>query len=416
VAAPGISAGHVWQPVQPGHWHSKKILINMKKRKFILLLFLVILLLPLWMWLAWLLTPKKKLVAAIVDKTVMTKNGQEHVSFTWVLNHERFTKTKSSLYSTSHDYFGFFPLENENYRLKGLERFSAALLDKLSADADLVYFTDTYGIYRNEWYVKKNVSERSGIVYGGMSEQDIALLEKMKAKRKLIITEFNTIGSPTKPEIRSSFENLFAVKWTGWTGRYFTSLDTLINTELPRWLINNYKNQHQGQWPFRHPGIALVNVDDQVVVIEEKTHLSDAMTYIDSKKAGQKKFGLPAHIKYPFWFDIMQPDTSVNTVVAEFVFALNQAGTEELKKYNIPSRFPAIIMHQDSDYEFYYFSGDFCDNPVNLTTSYFKGIGAFESFFYKEDDPSERSSFFWKFYRPLMTRIVTDYYRRMPGH
>lgn len=384
----------------------------MKKRKLIFVLLLVIVFLPLWMWLAWLLTPKKKMVAVIVDKTVMTKSGQEHMSFTWVLNQERFTKTHSSLYQTHHDYFGFFPLENANYRLKGLERFSPALLDKLSSDADLVYFTDTYGVYRNEWYTQKNISERSGLLYGGMSEQDMGLLQRMKEKHKLIITEFNTIGSPTKPEIRSAFENLFAVKWTGWTGRYFTSLDTLINTELPRWLIRNYKNQHQGQWPFHQAGIAFVNQEDQVVVIEEKTQLHDAMTYIRATPEGQQQFGLPDQIKYPFWFDIMQPDTSVNKVVAEFLLAVNDAGKEELKKFNIPDRFPAVIMHKNSDYEFYYFSGDFCDNSVPFTTSYFKGIGAFKSFFYKENDQAERGSFFWNFYRPLLTRILKNYYPR----
>ncbi|MBK5271067.1 MAG: hypothetical protein JJE22_08640, partial [Bacteroidia bacterium] len=220
----------------------------MNKKRIILYALIAILLLPLWMWLAWYFTPKKKMIAAIIDKTVMTQDGQEHVSFSWVLNHERFTKSKSNLYKTSTDYFGFFPLGGENFRLKGLERFSPDMLERLSNDADLAYFTDTYGIYRNEWYAKKNIAERSGIVYGGMSEQDIAFLQNMKAKHKLIITEFNTIGSPTSPEIRSEFENMFGLKWSGWVGRYFTSLDTSVNTELPRWLINNYKNQHAGQW------------------------------------------------------------------------------------------------------------------------------------------------------------------------
>lgn len=388
----------------------------MNKKKIILFLLLAIVLLPLWMWLAWLLTPKKKMIAAIIDKTVMTQDGQEHVSFTWILNHERYTKSKTKLYKTSDDYYGFFPLEKENFRLKGLERFSPDMLEKLSNDADLVYFTDTYGIYRNEWYVKKNVAERSGIVYGGMSEQDIALLQNMKAKHKLIITEFNTIGSPTSPEIRSAFENLFGLKWSGWTGRYFTSLDTTINTELPRWLINNYKRQNSGQWPFHNPGLAFVNNADYVVVIEEKTQLTDAMPYIESSNYGQEKFGLPHRIKYPFWFDIMQPDTLVNKIIAEFVITPNAAGEAELKKNNIPVHFPAVSMHNGTDYPFYYFSGDFCDNPVKMITSYFKGIRFFKSFFYNSSNPGERASFFWNFYQPMMTTIVNDYYRQLKKH
>ncbi|HYM92574.1 MAG TPA: hypothetical protein VET23_00395 [Chitinophagaceae bacterium] len=385
----------------------------MNKRRLILFILLVIVLLPFWMWLAWLLTPKKKMVVAIIDKTVMTKDGQEHASFIWVLNHCRFTKNKTKLYKAGNDYFGFFPMKDKNFRIKGLERFSADMLEKLSNDADMTYFTDTYGIYRNEWYLKQNIEERSNIVYGGMSEQDIAFLRDMKAKHKLIITEFNTIGSPTNPEIRSEFENMFGLKWSGWTGRYFTSLDTTINTELPKWLIRNYKSEHGEQWPFHSPGIAFVNNSDYVVIIEEKTHLTDAMPYIESNQYGQEKFGLPQRIKYPYWFDIMQPDTSVNKIIAEFTLNLNAAGKAELKKNNIPFYFPAITMHRGTDYQFYYFSGDFCDNPVNMTTSYFKGIRFFKSFFYKSSNPGERGSFFWNFYQPMMITIINDYYNQL---
>jgi len=388
----------------------------MSKRRLLLIFLLAILLLPVWMWLAWVFTPKKKMVVAIIDKTVMTKTGQEHISFTWVLNHERYTKNSHDLYKSSNDYFGFFPLEGENFRVKGLERFSPAMLDKLSNDVDMVYFTDTYGIYKNEWYTKKNISERSGIVYGGMSEQDIVLLNNMKSKRKLIITEFNTIGSPTSPEIRSAFENMFGLKWSGWTGRYFSSLDTTINTELPKWVITNYRNQHTGQWPFHNPGIAFVNDSDQVVVVEEKTHLTDAITYIQSNDYGQKKLGLPQQIKYPFWFDIMQPDAAINKIISEFVIEANAAGKAELAKNNIPIRFPAITMHKESDYQFYYFSGDFCDNQISMGTSYFKGIRLFKSYFYKNNKPGERASFFWNFYQPLMTNIVNDYYHEAMKH
>jgi hypothetical protein len=77
-----------------------------------------------------------------------------------------------------------------------------------------------------------------------------------------------------------------------------------------------------------------------------------------------------------------------------------------LKQNNIPTTFPAVVMHNGSDYRFYYFSGDFCDNPIGLGSSYFKGVGAFKWLFYNTDDDSERASFFWEFFRPMMTSIV----------
>ncbi len=380
----------------------------MTRKKLYLLFIPFIILFPLWMWLGWLFTPKTKLVVAIIDKTVLNQGGQEHISLDWVLNNHRFTKTATERYQIEHDYYGFFPLENEKFKLKGLERFSSDQLKTLSNDADAVYFADTYGIYKNEWYSQKGNNERSGILYGGMSAQDIELLQDMKAKHKLIITEFNTIGSPTNADNRNKFEKLFAMHWTGWTARYFNSFDTAVNKELPKWLIGNYKNQHGHKWPFHRAGLAFVSNDDQIVVLEDSTHLTDPVPHIITFGYGQKKLSLPVRMKYPFWFDVISPDLSVNHAVSRFDLSLNANGVAELKKYGIPTTFPAIIMHKDKDYQFYYFSGDFCDNPIGLNTSYFRGISFFKWMFYNTEDPSERKSFFWEFYRPMMTHILEE--------
>jgi hypothetical protein len=195
-------------------------------RKFLYLIILICFS-PLIMWLLWFFTPKTKLVAAIIDKTVLTTAGQEHSSLYWILNQERYTKTSKKSYTIDRDYFGFFPLEDEKFKLKGLERFSEKQINQLSIDADLVYFTDTYGIYNNEWFQKKNINERSGMLYGGLSKNDVALARLMKDKKKLVIAEFNTIGDPTDSAARAGFENEFAIKWTGWTARHFESLDTI---------------------------------------------------------------------------------------------------------------------------------------------------------------------------------------------
>ena len=369
----------------------------------------IIIALPLFMWLAWLLTPNTKLVLAIVDKTVLTQKGQEHISLNWVLNHEKYTKTSKESYDVSQDYFGFFPRENEKYKLKGLERFSYSKLNQLSNDADLVYFTDTYGIYNNEWFHDGDVNERSGILYGGLSDKDLELLKLMKKKGKLIITEFNTIGSPTERKNRASFEELFRLKWTGWTARYFNNLDVRENEEIPAWLVRNYKKNHRGDWPFKKSGIAFVNEQDEVVILEEGTHLERAIPHIVTNQTFQEKYDLPESIKYPFWFDIMQPDENVNEIVSAFDIQANTKGKEELKKYNIPSTFPAVTRHLDEDYKFFYFSGDFADNPVPLESSYFKWIGFFKNFFYDQRNLMERGSFFWNFYKPLITNILQDY-------
>ena len=385
--------------------------LKRNRKYFVRFILFSILLLPLWMWLIWLATPKRKFVIAIIDKTVLTQKGQEHISLNWVLNQERFTKNNSELYQGDKDYFGFFPLQNKNFRLKGLERFSDNQLDKLSEDADLTYITDAYGVYRNEWYDVNDEKERSAIVYGGMGRQDVYFLQQMQAKHKLIISEFNCLGSPTNESVRHEFENSFGIKWTGWIGRYFESFDTSTNRELPKWLINNYKQQHNNKWPFSKSGIAFVRNDDKIEILENETHLNKELPYIISNKEGQEYYHLPKSLKYSFWFDIIDVDTKINHVISSFNIDVNEAGKSILNNSGIPTNFPAITTHINKDYRFFYFSADFCDNPISIGTSYFKNVHYFDWLMYNTREPLERVSFFWKIYQPLVTKILEDYYK-----
>lgn len=369
---------------------------------------------PVIMLLAWWLSPKRKLVVAIVDKTVLTTKGQEHISLNWILNNERFAKNNNKLYKKEEDYYGFFPEEDEKFKLKGLERFSGAQLDQLGDDVDVAYLTDTYGIFKNEWYKRGDAKERSGIVYGGMSVQDISFLNQVKEKHKLIITEFNCLGSPTLPAVRNRFETLFGIKWTGWIGRYFDSFDTTVNKELPHWLINNYKSQHNNTWPFTKSGIAFVHADERIVVLENKTHLQDELPHIYAAEEGIQHYGMAAKMKYSFWFDIIRVDTTFNHIVSTYKIEVNEKGKDEMRRNGIPASFPAITAHVNKDYRFFYFAGDFCDNPVELGSSYFKKIQYLKWFMYNTSDPQERKSFFWELYRPLVSTILNDYYYSLP--
>ncbi|RZK59546.1 MAG: hypothetical protein EOO91_04900 [Pedobacter sp.] len=379
----------------------------MKKNKLVLFIAFIFAI-PVLMFMFWWLKPKNKMVVAIIDKTVLTSDGQEHISLTWILNHERLTKTNTKRYNIRNDYFGFFPKDNEKFRLKGLERFTDVQLKQLSDDADIAYFTDTYGIYKKEWYNQHTDQRSSGILYGGLSEKDLDFLALMKAKKKLIVTEFNTIGSPTTQQNRSRFESMFGMHWTGWTARYFDSLDTLKNTELPKWLVKNYKTSNNNKWTFKRAGIAFVSDLDQVVILEDATHLTNDIPMIVTSKFGMEKFGLPERMKYPFWFDVIVPNNKVNQNISNFEISTNQKGKAELAKYGIPASFPAVLMHNGNDYKFYYFSGDFCDNPLSMTSSYFRGIEFFKFLMYDTEDKMERKSFFWNFYRPLMTTILKE--------
>ncbi len=384
----------------------------MKRGIISTILFYLVIALPLWMFVVWFFWPKTKLVIAIVDKTVLFKTGQEHASLTWVLRNNKYSKTSKDLYKVGRDYFGFFPNKNKKYDLKGLERATDEDLEKLSRHSDMAYITDTYGIYSKEWYLAKNITERQRLLYGGLSPQDMAFLKKMKQKKKLIITEFNTFATPTSNTVARDFEQTFKIKWTGWVGKYFDSFDTVRNKELPRWLVENYKAQNNGKWPFKRSGIAFVSKSDKIVVLEYVNHLNGEVPYILTRKEGRERYNIPKEMKYPFWFDIIQTSRS-NKIISFYDLRVNDAGSKILADNNIPSQFPAIIEHYRNDYKFYYFCGDFADNPISQGGSYFKGISLFRKLFYNDDIAAERVSFFWEFYRPMINKILDDYDKDM---
>jgi len=363
---------------------------------------------PLWMYIAWNLSATKPFPVVIIDKTVLTREAKEHESFNWILTNEKFVKQNGDPYSITKDYYGFFPKNNKKFSVQGLENFNPEQIDSLANASQAVYVTDTYGIFSSEWYTQKEQTEHSSLVYGGMSTVDLMFLQKMKEKKKLIITEFNSVASPTSDVVRADFEEMFGLRWTGWTGRYFESLDTITNKELPRWLIREYKRQHNNSWRFKNSGIAFVHLDNRVEILENKTHLAQEVPYLLTNEENSERFGLPAKFKYPYWFDVMLTQRT-NNVLSVYSIYTNAKGDSLLRINGIPKVFPAVIEHK-GDYTFYYFAGDFCDNPVDQFAATMKGIRLFKWFFYNSKEVPERRSFFWEYYSPLVTKILNDYY------
>lgn len=380
-------------------------------KKYIITIILAILCtLPIWMWAGWWIEGKRELKVVMVDKTSSTKEGIEHRSFNWVLYHEKYCKADRSLYSESNDYYGFYPGKNKHYDINGLENFSDERLKKLADGADMTYYTDTYGIYYKDWYGNNYKGDVSKFIYGGMSSQDLKFLLMMKAEHKLIMTEYNDIATPTSKEIRNKFEDSFGVRWTGWVGRYFQSLDTTFNKGIPNWLVHDYKSQHNNKWPFKKSGIAFINDNGRIEVLENGRDLKDEVPYILTNERNQERFQVPEKIKYSYWFDVMLTSHS-NDVISVYQIKTNAKGDSMLNSMNIPNPFPAVIEHYDKDYKFYYFCGDFCDNPVDMLFTDFLGISNFSGLFYSSNEISERDSFFWLYYRPLVSTILDEYYK-----
>lgn len=381
---------------------------GVRKKIVIALLFLFIFI-PLIMWFSWVFKTARVFHVLILDKTVLNKKVQEHRSLNWILTHEKFVRPSERLYEPSQDYYGFFPLKDKKYRINGLENFNSKEIGDLSRIYNAAYYTDTYGIYYNEWYLKRNETERSNLIYGGMNTSDFLFLKKMKEQNKLVLLEFNSIATPTPSKIRKNVEDLFDVHWSGWTGRYFDILDTLRNPELPRWVIRLYKVQHQNKWPFRKSGIVFVHTSDRIEILEEETHLNSKLPKLTSGKETVEKFGVTPEITYFYWFDIMNI-SGKNRVLSWFRIDSNSRGDSLLSALKIPKMFPAVIMNSETR-KFYYFAGDFADNPIGLTSAYLRGIEYFR-FLINFGNKLDRTKFFWDFYRPLVTTILNDDYNK----
>ena len=391
------------------------------KEKLIVIISVVIVILllltPVFMRLGWKYSKKKETEIFILDKTVLNHTHQEHVSFYWVLNNNRYVKPYGNIFLPMFDYYGFFPDEKGGYEISDINSKSKKELEQLSIDNDMIYYTDAYGMYWAEWYDEYpfirpkyppiEVGERSPLIYGGMTNNELELLKLMKNKKKLIINEFNIIASPTPNYIRKQYEKEFDITWSGWVGRYFENLDTNMNRELPNWLVNNYKEQNNNQWPFTKSGIAFVRNDDKIVILENQTDLINEIPIIITNPSYVKPYDLPTVITYSFWFDICYAGPK-NDIISEYHIISNNRGEAILKMWNIPNVFPAVIK-SNQDYPYFYFAGDFADNPISMRTSYYKYIEKFDFLFYKLSI-NDRKSFFWRYYRPLVTKILKDYY------
>lgn len=338
----------------------------------------------------------------ILDKTVPDKSYSEHKAFFWLLNHHKIYNKKGKPFSYKTDYYGFHPGEgdeNTDYKIKSLRLYEIL---GIPDDIDFLYYTDCYGVTYEDWFHRPADKTHSPLIYGGLNQNDYLLLNEMRRKNKLIISEFNMLGSPTSDLIRAKTESLFDFYWTGWTGSYFKSLHS-SNPNLPQWIIDLYEQKYSKKWNFDKSGIVLIHEKGNIIVLENGTHLSNEFPQILTGEYGQKEYRLPDVQNYCFWFDIISPG-KVNKVVSNFHLPLTQNGKNLLKSEGIPSDFPAVIEHLNY-YKFYYFAGDFCDLSPSYYSSYFKGFQWLAKSLYLKNSGSKKA-FFWRYYIPLMEHII----------
>lgn len=366
---------------------------TIKRICIIISILLIILATPFIMWTT---KPSKNLNVIILDKTVPDSTYREHKGFMWILNNLKINNGDSKTpFEYDKSYYGFFPLPNENYTTKELPEDLG--------NPNLIYMTDTYGVYKEDLY-KNNVSgNRSGIVYGGSKAEEVEKIKK-SLNNNTIIGEFNTLASPTDVKAREELENIFGLKWNEWIGRYFSDLSN-GNVEIPNWMKENYANQYGEKWNFKGAGIVLVDSKDKIIVLRKGVELGDKLNKISFTDNAQNEFQVKNNLNYYYWFEITKNNKDTE-VLANYKLDVTEKGKELMDQYNLPTEFPAIT-RKSGNYTSYYFSGDFADS--NSTPKFYNVSGIqFLNKITTFDEDSNQDYFYWNVYYPLIENILKN--------
>ncbi len=379
----------------------------MKKPLLITLFILaVLLLIPAVSFIRWAFQEKKPVDVVILDKTVPTLDRQGHRSFVYVMTNARFVKgEKGGSYSARKDYYGFEPLRPVREKQFRKMDFRLTELIDLAEKNDAIYYTDTYGVFFNDWYQGIKKTRRSRKLYGGLNNNDYLLMVEMKKRDKLVLLEYNTFDYPTAGLERFKTEELLGIASTGWMGQYYKSLDTVSQQGVPAWMPALYRKQYREPWTFSKAGVVLLK-ENGIIVLEEGKQLMSAMPVIRTTSESAGRFGLPETVTFTKSFDIIDPGQ--NNVISEFVLNTTPAGDTLLSVNDLKSVFPAVTQEPLTQ-KTYYFSGDFANNDIPFWTARIKNIQkSAKALLYSENQDDPRR-FFWLYYKPLITSIFSEY-------
>jgi hypothetical protein len=371
----------------------------MKKRRTIkagYITVIVILIIVASPFIIWRAKPERTLNVIIIDKTVPDTTYREHKGFMWILNNLKIKNGKlDTAFKYDKNYYGFIPLGNEKYTTKELP--------ENIGKQDLIYITDTYGVYNEDFYSDNLEGNRSKIIYGGTKGSEIGSIQKV-LNNNTIIGEFNTLASPTDDSARKELENIFGLKWNNWIGRYFSDLSH-ENVEIPNWMKENYAMMHGEKWNFSGAGIVLVNSDDTIIVLRKGVELSKGLNKINFEVNAKNEFQVKNNIKYYYWFEITTADENTE-IIAKYKLDVTEKGQMMLDEYKLPATFPAIV-RKIGAYTSYYFAGDFADSnstPGIYSASGIQLLNKITTF----DEDASQNYFYWNVYYPLIKNIVKN--------
>jgi len=367
---------------------------------------LAIALLVLVPWVSYRMRATRPLALVVLDKTVPFQNWLEHRSFYWLLAHDNVVRPDGAPYAVDRDYLGAYPPPVAGDPPERTRDLTSADV----AGARLVYLADTYGVYREDLLSGDKMDaalERSPRIYGGLTPDEARAAAEAPQLGKTLIAEFNTLGSPTGAEARAALEAALGVRWTRWIGRYFQRLED--RGEVPQWMRTDYEREWKTPWRFQGPGYVLMQDDEHCEVLRVAFESEEIGLTIERERPIDPHLANAAdHIPYPYWFDVVV-DEPGSTRLASFQWHLTATGRQRLKERGLPERFAAVTRRASAaGGSAWYFAGDFADNPMDPRPVPFLGYTRFRRVLEALKLAPSENAFYWRFYVPLIERILHD--------
>ncbi|HPJ12424.1 MAG TPA: hypothetical protein PLV00_03385, partial [Caldisericia bacterium] len=357
---------------------------------------LVILILPVALWS---LQPYHKLNVWILDKTVPTQEYREHRGAMWALNYYRITDKNidHTHYRYNRDYYGFYPLSSKDFSIRDLVY--------APPNPDLILIADTYGVYEDDYWVPNKKGNRSTKIYGGLTQEDLFMIQSNLKDQATLVSSFNTFNQPTDEKTRKQYEKVLGVEWKRWMGRFFIDLEK--GKEVAVWMVDNWEQQHDATWTFTGPGFVLCSDWDQVEVLEEGVHFENGKDIsFQFLSPYSEEYRSESQISYYYWFDFIQPMEGTE-VLAEYTMEVTQEGQAMLTSLGLNSIFPAITKKVTPDYTAYYLAGDFEDHKTSSFLWHVYGLDTIRKWF-SLDFRGEAYEYYWRGYLPFMKKVLQD--------
>lgn len=367
-------------------------------------IFFLVVGLPLLSYGIWFFSPSTNLKVLVIDKTVPNDTYREHAGLFWTLDYLKYTKSSGEFYKSDADYLGFFPNGKQDFgKAKDLKGLDENQIRDVAKSSDLIYLADSYGVYEGDFSDNKEV-QITRKIYGGLDYTDIQLIRMSKEEGKVMVAEYNSMASPTPKVIRTEFENLMGIKWTGWIARYFDELDTLTNPGIPKWLIRQYNQKHEN-WNLSGAGLIFIKESGEIEAFLYTADYQNKIPLVRTQKINKHGFSLPEVVPYPDWFDVVMIERDYQ-VISYYDINPTAEGLQRLRSMGLPRFFPAAVVRNLQKGSQYYFAGDFSDIRGNFGSPKFYGIPTLWRGLYVASDYSDRQGFFWNYYHPLIAQLL----------